>query len=119
MGLLEPMSEEELAETMQLIRESSKKITTEFDFQIFWEAWMANRVIVAFEENGSSSAIELSREKVLRFRESYREGLSLGDWNKVATKLYDDTNELESEQGSGINSVTRSALHSVIHFNVI
>ena len=95
---LDPMSKEEVNETMELIRVSSQKVVNEMDHETLWRAMITERLTNTLREQGMDAFIESSNYEMNRFYEQYDEGLELGDWQQVADALYtrNKTEEIQS-----------------------
>ena len=99
----EPMSSDQVHDTMEMIRRVSKVVVSEFDQQTLGRVLVAERLKHILEENGKEAiATELNYE-FNRFFEQYEEGLELGEWQKVADAIY-ERNHNNGEPDGGINS---------------
>lgn len=101
-----PMEKEDVAEMLDLLESFGENAVKELDQMSLWRANTANQLLVIESNEGKEKADEYSNYLIQHFRTDYENGMNLGAWQEMADKVYESTNNLRSDPGGGINSVT-------------
>ena len=91
-GALSGMSEQEVKDTMDQIRQNAGRIVQEQDLQSFFEALSAKQALGLREQKDDAAAWSYLEQRIAAFRERYKSReMQIGDWKPAAESLYLNT----------------------------
>lgn len=96
--LLGEMDKEEARAMLEDIRQRGDQAVREHGLEALWGYLYGSTIIAKLEEGDVEGAKRFSQGRVDYFRETYEEGMEIGDWQELADSLYERNEKMRSEQ---------------------